>query len=99
MAPLETQVREHQVQLKRRLESIKRIHQATDTLEDRIGDLAHVEQSLALQIASLEAVGEEMRSVLHSVIRTLDSLECTEVSTEVTREMNSAASTKMRSAA
>ena len=36
MAPMETQVREHQIQLKRRLESIKRIHQATDTLEDRI---------------------------------------------------------------
>jgi hypothetical protein len=31
MAPMETQVREHQIQLKRRLESIKRIHQATDT--------------------------------------------------------------------
>ncbi|MGE5490126.1 MAG: dynamin family protein, partial [Actinomycetota bacterium] len=29
MAPMETQVREHQIQLKRRLESIKRIHQAT----------------------------------------------------------------------
>jgi hypothetical protein len=36
MAPLETQVREHQLQLKRRLESVKRIHQATDTLEDRV---------------------------------------------------------------
>ena len=30
MAPMETQVREHQIQLKRRLESIKRIHQATE---------------------------------------------------------------------
>jgi len=36
MAPMETQVREHQLQLRRRLESIKRIHKATDTLEDRI---------------------------------------------------------------
>jgi predicted GTPase len=88
MAPLETQVREHQVQLKRRLESIKRIHQATDTLEDRIGDLAHVEQSLALQIASLESVGEEVRSILHSVIRTLDGLECTEVIAEARPEMS-----------
>lgn len=46
MAPMETQVREHQIQLKRRLESIKRIHQATETLEDRINELLHVESDL-----------------------------------------------------
>jgi 3-dehydroquinate dehydratase len=39
MAPMEIQIREHQIQLKRRLESIKRIHQATDTLEERIDEL------------------------------------------------------------
>jgi ribosome-associated translation inhibitor RaiA len=43
MAPMEIQIREHQIQLKRRLESIKRIHQATDTLEERIEELVHVE--------------------------------------------------------
>lgn len=79
MAPLETQVREHQVQLKRRLESIKRIHQATDTLEDRIGELAHVEQHLAQQIASLEAIEQNVRGVLHSVVRMLDGLERSEI--------------------
>jgi len=46
MAPMETQVREHQSHLKRRLESIKRIHQATDTLEDRIGELDHVGEEI-----------------------------------------------------
>lgn len=50
MAPLENQVREHQQQLKRRLDSVKRIHEATDTLEDRIEELrqsgAVVEQQL-----------------------------------------------------
>src|SRR5207253_2135781 len=30
MAPLESQVREHQLQLRRRLDSVKRIHQASD---------------------------------------------------------------------
>ena len=54
MAPMETQVREHQIQLKRRLESIKRIHQATDTLEDRIAELESVEKSLRQQIDALE---------------------------------------------
>ena len=43
MAPLETQVREHHLQLRRRLESVKRIHRASDELEDRIAELEHAE--------------------------------------------------------
>ena len=61
MAPMETQVREHQIQLKRRLESIKRIHQATDTLEDRISELENVEKTLLQQIFGLEQVTQEIR--------------------------------------
>lgn len=64
MAPMETQVREHQIQLKRRLESIKRIHQATDTLEDRIAELESVEKSLKQQIASLEAIVVRVGDIL-----------------------------------
>ena len=64
MAPMETQVREHQIQLKRRLESIKRIHQATDTLEDRIGELEGVEKSLLTQIQALESVVGRVRDLL-----------------------------------
>ncbi|MEO8410319.1 MAG: GTPase, partial [Propionivibrio sp.] len=66
MAPMETQVREHQIQLKRRLESIKRIHQATDTLEDRIGELEHVESNLLAQIQAIKAAGKDVRSVLEN---------------------------------
>ena len=68
MAPMETQVREHQIQLKRRLESIKRIHQATDTLEDRINELTHVENNLVAQIRALESVGHEVRDVLQQSV-------------------------------
>ncbi len=64
MAPMETQVREHQIQLKRRLESIKRIHQATDTLEDRILELETVEKSLLQQIHALEDVAGRVRDLL-----------------------------------
>lgn len=64
MAPMETQVREHQIQLKRRLESIKRIHQATDTLEDRILELEGVEKGLLEQIQSLEDVAGRVREML-----------------------------------
>ena len=64
MAPMETQVREHQIQLKRRLESIKRIHQATDTLEDRISELELVEKHLLQQIQELEGVTAQVRQLL-----------------------------------
>ena len=64
MAPMETQVREHQIQLKRRLESIKRIHQATDTLEDRIAELDSVERNLLLQILALEDMASHVRELL-----------------------------------
>jgi hypothetical protein len=54
MAPMESQVREHQLMLRRRLESVKRIHQATETLEDRVAELAAVERTLWAQLADLE---------------------------------------------
>ena len=64
MAPMETQVREHQIQLKRRLESIKRIHQATDTLEDRINELVHVENSLLAQTAAVSDAADRVHQLL-----------------------------------
>ena len=39
ISPMETQVREHKIQLKRRLESVSRIHAATETLDERIAEL------------------------------------------------------------
>ncbi len=53
MAPLETQVREHHLQLRRRLESVKRIHRASDELEERIGELEQAEVAAKAQIAAL----------------------------------------------
>jgi len=66
MAPLETQVREHHLQLRRRLESVKRIHRASDELEERIAELEHAEAgvrgqtaALAREIAAIDAVIEQ----------------------------------------
>jgi len=53
MSPLETQVREHHMQLRRRLESIKRIHHASDELEERIAELQQQESAVKLQITGL----------------------------------------------
>ncbi|WP_300454232.1 dynamin family protein [Accumulibacter sp.] len=72
MAPMEIQIREHQIQLKRRLESIKRIHQATDTLEERIDELTNVEDKLVSQMQALNRIGERVRDILQQTVRLED---------------------------
>lgn len=64
MSPLETQVREYQIQLKRRLESVKRIHQATDTLEDRVDELRQSESGVLGMLEELEALRQELAQKL-----------------------------------
>jgi hypothetical protein len=64
IAPMESQVREHQLQLRRRLESIKRIYKATDTLEDRIGEMEAVEKEIMQQQAALSHLHEQMLQAL-----------------------------------
>jgi type IV secretory pathway VirB4 component len=53
MSPLETQVREHQLQLRRRLDSVERIHSASDELEERIIELEQQDEALTSQVAAL----------------------------------------------
>lgn len=64
ISPMESQVREHQIQLRRRLESIKRIYQATDTLEDRITELENIEKSIQEQVADLKILRQHMGRAL-----------------------------------
>ena len=64
MSPMESQVREHQIQLRRRLESIKRIHKATDTLEDRMKELEHVREGIREQEKALETQVEQITRIL-----------------------------------
>jgi DNA repair exonuclease SbcCD ATPase subunit len=70
MAPLETHVREHHLQLRRRLESIKRIHSASDELEERIAELMQARDAVAAQIAALE---DELRAI-DAVVEADDAL-------------------------
>jgi hypothetical protein len=64
MAPVEAQVREHQLQLRRRVESIRRIHEATETLEDRMAELDQVGASLGGQIAELKGHARAIGALL-----------------------------------
>ena len=49
MVPMETHVREHHTQLRRRLESVKRIHKASDTVETRLKELTVMHGKLSEQ--------------------------------------------------
>jgi len=64
MNPLEMQIKERQQQLRRRLDSIKRIHEATDTLEDRVGELRDTEKSMTAQVIALDHLREEIDTML-----------------------------------
>ena len=64
ISPMETQVREHQLQLRRRLESIKRIYKATDTLEDRIGELESIEKGIVSQLSDLKIINQHVNNAL-----------------------------------
>lgn len=64
MSPMESQVREHQVQLRRRLESIKRIHKASDTVNDRLTELAHVREGIQNQKATMDEYIAEIETLL-----------------------------------
>ncbi len=55
MAPLESQVKEHHAQLRRRLDSIKRIHRASGEYEERVAELELADVALVKEISALEA--------------------------------------------
>ncbi len=68
MSPMESQVREHQIQLRRRLESIKRIHKASDTLEDRLNEIKHARDSIRGQNNALAAQADTITLILNAPV-------------------------------
>ncbi len=64
MAPMSTQVAEHQGLLRRRLESIKLIHRATDTLEDRVQELEQLEAAIVRQLEGVHRMASGLERVL-----------------------------------
>ena len=68
MSPMESQVREHQMQLRRRLESVKRIHKAADTLGDRIDELMQMQVEAKRQVAELDQAAACIRDLLNDQV-------------------------------
>jgi uncharacterized protein YdcH (DUF465 family) len=66
MAPLEAQIRQHKEQLKHRLASIQRIHDATDSLEHKIDAFERSLQQLEQQQARLAQLAEGIARAIAS---------------------------------
>jgi hypothetical protein len=64
MAPLENQVREMQRQLKHRLDNVRRIHEATDSLEDSLDELSQGLMLLETQLGELGGLEVSLDAVL-----------------------------------
>jgi predicted GTPase len=64
IAPIESQVREHQQQLRRRLDSVQRIMEASDQLEVRIAELEDGRAQVDQQLEALQSLGRDVGLVL-----------------------------------
>ncbi len=64
LAPIEGQVREHQLQLRRRLDSVRRVMDASDSLESRIVELDDTRTQIDQQLALVQELGEQVRQCL-----------------------------------
>lgn len=71
MAPLEAQIWEHKQQLKKRRQSIERIHVATDSLEEKVAALEAIQNELDEQKARLDALETELRNAVRAELSAL----------------------------
>jgi len=71
MAPLEAQIGEHKAQLKRRRQSIERIHVATESLEDKVAAFEQMQAELEAQKKALLALEDELKKTIGTKLTTL----------------------------
>lgn len=71
MAPIESQVREYQAQLKRRLETVRRVLDANETLESRLGDIERERSAVEQRIGMAGEYARRVTSLLAANAETL----------------------------
>ena len=75
IAPIEGQVREHQAQLRRRLDSVKRVLDATESLDARIAEIDEARGQVEQQLAIAGELADQVRTVLTQDLPALEELE------------------------
>ena len=71
MAPLEAQIWEHRSQLKKRRQSIERIHLATDSLEEKVQALESMQSEIEAQKKSLHALEANLKGAISAELSAL----------------------------
>ncbi|MFZ6844040.1 dynamin family protein [Undibacterium sp. RuTC16W] len=71
MAPLEAQIREHKGQLKNRMQSIQRIHVATDSLEEKINSFEAIQAEMDAQKSKLNEMEAKLKNALSAELSAL----------------------------
>jgi hypothetical protein len=56
LAPLITQINDHKIQIERRLDNIKKIHDNIDSLQERLAELESTQSTLSTQLTVLEGI-------------------------------------------
>jgi phage shock protein A len=63
-APIESQVREHQQQLRRRIDAVQRVLEASEALDARIDEIEEDRAQVQRRLDALEAVAADVNRVL-----------------------------------
>ncbi|GGI53732.1 dynamin family protein [Oxalicibacterium solurbis] len=71
MAPLEAQIGEHKLQLKRRKKSIEKIHVATDSLEEKLLSFEQMQMDMDMQRAQLTRLENDLKAAVSAPLGTM----------------------------
>lgn len=71
MAPLEAQIGEHKLQLKRRKKSIEKIHLATDSLEEKLLSFEQMQMDMDMQRAQLMRLENDLKAAVSAPLGTM----------------------------
>jgi len=71
MAPLEEQIKEHKSQLKRRKQSIERIHLTTESLEEKVQAFEQMQAVLAAKSRTLDLLENDLKDAISATLSSL----------------------------
>lgn len=72
MGPIESQAREHQRRLRRRHDSVKKIYEASDELDQRISELQSGQNEIEVLAAEHDAAAEHLREAITELLDSID---------------------------
>jgi len=64
MTPIESQVKEHQAQLRRRIESVQRVMEASESLDGKLAELEESRTRIDQQLAILRELISQVATVM-----------------------------------